>query len=350
MFKFKQMVTAAALVLIAGAAMASNFRAADQVYVPVAGVIAQATGSFITDMTFANLSDQSVTVSVIYTPTTDLVGTLQQPVFFNDRFTLAPRERREVENFLGESQANGGLGLTSAFGTLIFNACLAGSATACRTGQDEFGDHPDYRDIAVFSRIYFDPVDASRGTTGQALPGIPWYNYVSMRAAQSPHGNLGVVTINGFRNSGLPGQAGTQRGNVGVMNASQYSVTTLRLRLWQGAGTAPIAERDVTLQPLNHVQASLGTFFPSMPSGAAAVNLYVTIEQISSSAVSGAPATCGADGCPGFLAYGAVLDNLSADATTLEAIYQDPLSDLALSAIYGEGSAGKSVYRRIAGR
>ena len=51
----------------------------------------------------------------------------------------------------------------------------------------------------------------------------------------------------------------------------------------------------------------------------------------------------------GFLAYGASLDNLSDDPVTLEAIYVEPLDDVALGAIYGQ-SAGKPVNRRIVGR
>ena len=343
MFKVKQLVTAAAVVLVAGSAMASNFRAADQVYIPAAGHINQASGSFISDVTVSNVTSDSVTVSVIYTPTTGVTGPRAEPQYFNDRFTLAPFERREFRDFLGASAAEGGLGLGSAFGTLIFNACRA--TANCTTGQDENGFHPDYREIVVFSRIYFIP-SGGTATTGQAFPGIPWYNYISNRAATAPIGNLGMVSINGFRQTGEDGTPNTQRGNLGLMNASQYSTTTLRIRLWQGSNrTTPIDEAQITLAPLNHVQANLRNFFDALVSSSTAVNLYVTVEQISSTAEPGAPATCGSDGCPGFLAYGAVLDNETDDATTLETVYEEPLSDGALSAIYGS-SAGKPVYRR----
>jgi hypothetical protein len=344
MFKVKQLVTASALVLVASGAMASNFRAADQVYVPAAGHLNASGGTFISDVTVSNLESESVTVSVIYTPTTNLAGARQEPQYFNDRFTLQPFERKEFRDFLALPQAQGGLGLTSAFGTLIFNACRAGAS--CIDNQDENGVDPDFRNIAVTSRIYFaGPNVASAGTTGQAFPGIPWYNYASMRAAQSPSGNLGTVAIAGFRQEGFGGQANTQRGNVGVMNASQFATTQLRLRLFQAGSTTPIGERIITLAPLNHVQGNLVDVFNTLQTGPTSINLYVTVEQISSTAEPGAPATCGSDGCPGFLAYGTVLDNLSGDGTTLEAIYQEPLSDVALGAIYGS-SAGKPNYRR----
>lgn len=351
MFRIKQLVTAAAVVLVAGSALASNFRAADQVYLPVAGHINASGGTFISDVTVSNVSSDPVTVSVIYTPTTNLAGARQEPQYFNDLFTLQPFERREFLDFLFAPQAQGGLGLSSAFGTLVFNACLQGSATGCRSGQDDFGDHPDYRNIAVFSRIYFaGPNVNTAGTTGQALPGIPWYNYVSQEASNARVGNLGVVSINGFRQTGIGGQPNTQRGNVGVMNASQYSTTTLRLSLYQGANRTPLSQRDVTLAPLNHVQGSLSDIFnnPPAPVGPSALGLYVTVEQVNSIAEPGAPATC-PSGCPGFLAYGAVLDNLSGDGTTLEAIYNVALDSDVFDAIYGS-DAGKPRLRRAVRR
>ena len=355
MFRFKNVVTVAALLfLVAGSAVASNFRAADQVYIPAAGHFNASGGTFISDVTIQNLSADPVTISVIYTPSSfaDLGATRQTPQYFNDRITLAAFERRDIRDFMSSAE---GLGIAPGtgglvFGTLVFNACRTGSATACRTGQDEFGNHPDYRNIAVASRIYFaGPNAATAGTTAQFFPGIPWYNYVSMRASQAPAGNLGRVVIGGITQNG-PG-ANTFRSNIGVMNASQYSTTTLRLRLFQG--TTQLGQRDITLGPLNHVQGAVnaifGAPFGNVPTGAAAVNMHVTVEQINSTAEPGAPSTCSTDGCPGFLAYGALLDNLSSDPVTLEAIYEQPLSDDALSAIYGS-SAGKSVYRRIVRR
>src|SRR5476651_2328177 len=57
MLRLKQVSVAAAMVLISASAMASNFRAADQVYVPVAGHTAvSANPTFISDIWIANLS------------------------------------------------------------------------------------------------------------------------------------------------------------------------------------------------------------------------------------------------------------------------------------------------------
>ena len=67
MFKMKHFVVAAATVLCAAAAMASNFRVADSVYIPVAAHAAGGSGTFISDVWVQNMSGDSVTVSVIYT-------------------------------------------------------------------------------------------------------------------------------------------------------------------------------------------------------------------------------------------------------------------------------------------
>lgn len=352
MFRLSKLVTVVALLLVATGAMASNFRVADQVYIPAAGNIFASGGQFVSDVVVANMTSSPVTVSVIFTPTSSFDQQAKTPQYFNDLFSLAPMERREFRDFMSSASPNG-LGLTpgtGAFGTLIFNGCLQGSATGCRTGQDEFGAHPDYRDISVTSRIYFAGSNAATiGTTAQFFPGIPWYNYVSMRASNAPVGNLGKVVINGFALTGTGDAANTFRGNLGLMNASQFSTTTLTLRLFQGANTTPIDTSTITLAPLNHLQAGLTFFFDALQAGPNATNLWVEIEQTGSTAVAGAPTTCQPDGCPGFLAYGASLDNLSDDPVTLEAIYTEPLDDVALAAIYGQ-SGGKPVNRRIVGR
>ena len=63
MFNVKKLAVAAAM-LVAGSAFASNFRAADQVYVPVAGHAAGGSGTFISDVFLSNLSTDPVTVTV----------------------------------------------------------------------------------------------------------------------------------------------------------------------------------------------------------------------------------------------------------------------------------------------
>ncbi len=340
MFRLKQLGIVALLVLCAAGAMANEFRGGDQIYVPVAGKVAGASGTFISDVWVANLSIDSVpvTVSVIYIPT----GPNQTPQYFNDLFTLQPSERKEFIDFMTTARPNG-LGLASAFGVLIFNGCRQGQD--CVTTQDADGFSIHYRDIAVGSRIYAIPPNTTLPqnppTTGQYVGGIPWYNYASSR---SPNG-LNRITIMGIRNTGGVNQAGTYRGNVGLVNASQYSTTTVVVKLFNGATRQQLgSDFTITLAPLNHTQQNVAAMFPSF-TGSTATNAYLTIEQTGNVATGDSPTTCLPDGCPGFLAYASVLDNLSSDATTLAAFYERALTGDAINAIYGS-SGGKPNMRR----
>ena len=350
MFRTKHLVVVAVVALFAVSAMASNFRAADQVYIPAAGRVATGSGTFVSDVWVQNMSQtEQVTVSVIYTQT----GGGQTPQYRNNLFTLAAGERREFVDFVGAAPPNG-LGLTSFFGTLVFNACRQGAD--CVNGTDPTtGINPNFRDIAVFSRIYSIPLGATVGqtpaapTVGQAFPGIPWYNYISSKSRTAPDGrNLSRVFITGFRNTGT-NQAGTYRSAIGLMNASQFSNTTIQITLLNGANGATLGETTVDLGPLGHVQNNISTFFPSF-TGSTATNAYVRITQIASTPTGDAAQFGCADGCPGFLAYGSLLDNITNDATTLESIYEAPLSGSALDVIYGAGSAGKPLINRAARR
>jgi len=337
MFKMKHMGVAVALILVAAGAMASNFRASDQVYVPAAGHLASASATFISDVWVANMSTDSVDVSVIYTP----IGATSSPQYADHAFTLAPSERKEFVDFFPSVLAKTALGgnASTGFGSLIFNACKLGAD--CVGTQDSNGVSPFFRPITVFSRIYSIPAGQNSPTgqpsNGQDMPGIPWYNFVSSR--QATPNSLGEVTIQGLRNNGTPGQTGTYRGNVGLLNASQYSTTTLIVNLYNGAApTTPLATANVTLGPLGFVQQNLGQMFPTLPApGPTLTDLFITVSQTNNIPTNDAPTGCATDGCPGFLAYASVLDNATNDATTLEAVYEKALTDIsgALDAIYG---------------
>jgi hypothetical protein len=342
MVNSKKMVVAAAVLLIACSAMASNFRAADQVYVPIAGHAAGSSGTFISDIFIANLNDDAATISVIFASGSG--GTQQS---FANLFTLQPRERRELVDFIAAAQPNG-LGLTgNQLGQLIFNGCQQGKDCGPAT-QDSSGVSPFFRNISVESRIYSIPPGTaltnvpSPPTTGQDFAGLPWYNFVS--ADQAANG-LDTVFITGLRNTGGTGTAGTYRGNVGLVNASQFSTTDIVVRLFNGATGAQIGSDFVqTLQPLGQIQANLGQMFPSF-TGPTATNAFVTVSQRNSVPVSGAPASCLPNGCQAFFAFGSVLDNITGDATTLEPQYGKALPDAAIAAIY-PSSSGKSNIRR----
>jgi hypothetical protein len=341
MLNFKKVAVAAVVAMSAVSAMASNFRAGDQVYVPAAGYLSGNSGTFISDVFISNLSADSVDVSVIFSQ--GPAGAQQE---FRNLLTLAPNERREIVNFVGTPVAQGGLGLAASanpFGQLIFNACKQGAD--CINTQDEFGYSINFRDISVESRIYSIPAGTTPAqnppTTGQLFSGIPWYNFVSSNAA-----NVGLhqVMITGIRNNGTNGQAGTYRANIGMTNASQFSATDIVVSLFDGKTGNKLGEYTERLQPLGHVQRNIAAMFGSF-TGAAATNAYAIVEQRNSTATSNAPANCLPEGCPAFFAYGSILDNVSGDATTLEPQYMKPLSKEALAQIYPQ-TAGKSPLRR----
>ncbi len=360
MSKLKLIAVAAIFVLCAATAMATNFRVADQVYVPAVSHIVGGSGVFLSDVFISNLSSTDVvSVSVIFcSGAAGCPGTSATTI--PNLLTLQPLERREIVDFVGLPQAQGGLGLASAFGQVVFNGCKANTSCGPDT-QDANGVSPNFRNISVESRIYSIPPGTSLSdatpppTTGQLFSGFPWYNFVSSDQAAN---GLDQVFITGLRQNGTPGQAGTYRSNIGLVNASQFSNTVLKVTLYAGNNpTVPVTvpagapagaanPYQLGLGPLGQAQPSLSNMF-----GVTGTNYFVTVQQISSAATSDAPASC-PTGCPAFFAYGSVLDNASGDATTLEPQYLKALTDTQINCIYSAGNAtpckGTAVMHRAA--
>jgi hypothetical protein len=323
MLKFGKFTLLAAMVLCAASAMASNFRGADQVYLPAAGFLQGSSGIFISDVFISNLSDEPVTVTVIFQGGPG--GGAGEEFRNIAALNLQPRERKEFVNFLNTT-----LGKQSpTFGQLIFNACRTGQDCGTATQDPLTGVSPHFRNISVESRIYSIPAGTTLAqnppTVGQAFAGLPWYSFVS-RDAQTV--GLHTVFITGLRQGSGPG---TYRSNIGLVNASQFSSTTLTLRLFQGANTSAVAQITRTLGPLGHEQQNLTALFD--PALATGQNLYITIEQTSVTPTNPSDPLCG-DGCPAFFAYGSLLDNATSDAITLEAQFAIPLDDRALTCLY----------------
>lgn len=334
MFKVKQLGVAAAIALFAGAAMASNFRAADQVYVPAAGHASSSSATFLSDVFISNLSDDSVDISVIFA--TGFPNSTQTP--FPKVLTLAPRERRELRDFVKNT-----LNLNSALGQLIFNACKAGADC---TPDPSTGLNSNYRNISVESRIYSVALNADPNTaptTGQLFSGIPWYNFVSESASGA---QLDKIFITGVRNTAQ------YRTNMGFVNASQFSTTTLTATLFSGTG-AQLAQNTFTLQPLGWVQTGVGSasLFPSFTQASTSTGAYVIVQQGGTQPTGDASANGCPAGCPAFFAYGSQLDNQTNDPTTLEPQYQQPLTNNAITCIYSPDVAacksGTTIHRAV---
>lgn len=331
----KKLGVAAALSLCALSASASNFRGADQVYVPAAGHLAGGSGTFLSDVFVSSLeTTDEVDVSIIYAPTTGLPGGIVEK---KNAFRLRAGERKELIDVFPSV-----LGIQSGLGQLIFNACLAGADCGPAT-QDADGFSPFFRSISVESRIYSIPPNTTLAqkppTTGQLFSGIPWYMFASSLQAGN---KLDKVFMTGVTQTGSVNEPGTYRSNLGLVNASQYSTTTLVATLYQNDMTAANkkGEYTTTLGPLGHIQVNVATAFP----GFTGSNAFIVVEQRNNVPTGDAPSSC-VQGCPAFLAYGSVLDNVSGDATTLEPQFFAPLSEDAIAVIFPSGS-GKSGNRR----
>jgi len=344
MLKFQKLVVAAAISLFAFSAMASNFRAADQVYVPNSGHTGGASGTFISDVFISNLSSDPVTISIIFS---GLFNGTSQTQVFNDKFNLAANERKEFVDFFANQ-----LGSTNAFGQLIFNACRQGAN--CAANQDPTtGISPDFRPISVETRIYAIPPGTTLAqnppTVGQLFAGIPWYNFAS---SEAPAG-FNKIFITGIRNTGQG--PGTYRTNIGLVNASQFSNTTLKVSLYAGNNpSTPLATYQETFAPLGFHQQSLSAMFPTIAAGATATNLFAVVEQTSSTPVAEAPIGCLPSGCPAFLAYGSALDNQTSDPTTLEPQFTGQLTDIQIGCIFNpdqytcaQKTGGKPLHRAV---
>ncbi|HYK00768.1 MAG TPA: hypothetical protein VE974_03370 [Thermoanaerobaculia bacterium] len=334
----KKLTIAAAMTLCAAGAYASNFRGGDQVYIPAAAHFQGAAGTFISDVYISNLDDEPVTVTVIYMA----LGSSPTPgqpagTEFKDIIQLRAFERKAFPDFF-----RSGLNLQGdRFGQLIFNACRQGQNCGPET-QDEEGYSIHFRPISVESRVYQVLNGRPNETTGQLFTGYPWYSFVSELQSNV---ELDKVFITGIENTGTVGQPGTFRTNIGVTNASEYSSTTIVLRLYQETLANFKQEKQIQLPPLGSTQAGLGDLFPGVALG---TNYFVTVEQRDSQPYPGieVPETC-ERGCPAFLAYGSVLDNVTGDATTLEPQFMKELSEAVLEELYPPAAGKKPIRRAI---
>jgi len=306
--------------------MASNFRAADQVYLPAAGHLAGASGTFISDVFISNLSGDTVSVSVIYA-----AGQGGTQVQFPNVITLGPNERQEILDIFPNK-----LNLATGFGQLIFNGCKQGGncdVNSCPNGATT-GVCPDFRDISVESRSirYLQSTNpALAPTTGQLFSGIPWYNFVSLTPLQS------ASTRSSSPDSATPAAPapqGTYRGNIGLRErVAVFDDDPARQALQRPQWYA--ARQHVPADPLGlsaMCSRASGAMFGAF-TGATATERIRAVEQTGTSA-TGEAARTAARTAARRSSRMIGLDNSSGDATTLEPQYLKPLTSAAINCIY----------------
>jgi hypothetical protein len=319
----KLVVFAVALLAITSSALASNFRAADTIYLPSAGKVASGAIEFVTDAYITNHTNNSVVVSVGFGISGENNGSLSSNLV--DLATpLAPGERRLVADITGTLFPD----KPDKLGFLVFFACkVGGDCSDC-------GDNSaDCSLISVESRIYSrEPGNAAVETKGQLFPGYPWYAFVSRLDASF---NLDTVSIIGLRNEGERFVNGF-RSNIGLLNASQDYEVTLVVTAYNGDGSLAGAA-DVVLPPLGHRQQNIAALIPGFTTDNNTG--YVVVSHKSERFISGCE-----ECSPGFFAFGSVLDNIGDDATTLESIYTEQLD---LTCVYGQKVDRRPVRRPV---
>lgn len=315
---------AIAVLAVASIASASNFRAADIVYLPSAGKVASGSLVFATDVYITNLTTSKVVVSVGFGETGTAANNATLPQNLKTLATsLAPGERRLVADITGTlfPEKDGKLGF------LVFFACKeGGTCTDCDLNP------ADCSLISVEGRIYSFPVgNPAGGTKGQLFFGYPWYSFVSPNDASL---SLDKVFIVGLRNEGVRPTSG-YRTNFGILNASQDYTGQVKVSVFTGTGTL-VGEKTYTLGPLGHFQGNILDAAPAFTTNNSIG--YAVIQQTGSTLVPDGCAAC----APGFFVFGSVLDNITDDPTTLESVYTQQLD---LRCVYGSKADRRPVRR-----
>jgi hypothetical protein len=311
-------IASALILLVAAGATASNFRAADLVYVPNAGKLAGGGGAFFynTDVWISNPNSTPATVWVAFAPQgQNNAGAPAAAVKLPT--DLAANERREINDIIGTLFPSE----VGKLGHLVFFGYRQGVNSA-----DCSATPTDCRAISVLARVYAQ--DGTK-TYGMTVAGIPWYNYVSPSALDS---RLREVFVTGIREQGSIGVSGF-RTNIGVINASGTQPAQLRITLYRSDGTS-VGTVTQTLEPLGMVQRPLATggnpLFPGFTGTG-----WVRVEQVDTGAQDLA-----------FLAYGTLNDNQTGDITWLESQYSMPWDEAMAQCIYGAKPPRRPVRRQ----
>jgi hypothetical protein len=315
-------------VLTAAAPAGAQFLAADLLYVPgVAHTDGEEGSQWRSDLYITNVEqDADVDIAIVYIRT-GLVSNSQE---FVDRSTWVGGTDGEgfgqVDPALANIPPGGTVVLKDPIGTFWPNEQGTANFGALVIFAYESGTLEDdgtrvYENVIVNSRVYTpktfyepDPDNEGeflevKGTFGQTLPGVPWYNLADPSAV-SDEGDFSFQILSGA-------QADEDfRYNVGILNASDpLTSITLVIQPFQGDGE-PILDandnpilRPVTMPPSSHVQYNnaMSTLF-GLDDVPADTTLDVSF--VSWSSANSMPVV-------GMTVYGTMIDNKTNDSTAI---------------------------------
>jgi len=332
----KGLQTALLTMLTMGAGTAAaQFMAADLLYLPAAThTPGEGTSLWRSDVYITNVeADFAIDVALVYLPT----GLVSNTSRFEDRSTwLGGREDDGfgfIDPALADIPPGGTVVLEDPIGE-YFNADggIANSGAiivfAYEAGTLEDDGTRVLKNAIVNSRVYtpftFYLPDSDnegefieeRGTFGQTLPGVAWYNLADPSAI-SEDGNFSFLILSGAT------EDRKFRYNLGVLNASDpLSTVTILIQPFQGDGEPFLDENDteiirtVIMPPLAQVQYNnvMSTLF-----GIDKAPPDTTIEVRVVAWASGS-----ADPIIGMTTYGTMIDNRTNDPTAILPLFAFP--------------------------
>ncbi len=260
------------LSMMAAGPVLAGFGAADLIYIPVASHSPGAVGSFWrTDLVITNVEDVAIDVAIAYLPS----GLVSNSFVFATRDTwLGGREDDEfglINEELADIPPNGTVVLRDVVGEYWVTILGAnGNGALVITAYEADTLEPDgtrvYKNAIANARIYndatiwiVDPDDPEAfievpGEYGQAMPGVPWYNFADGGAVGDTY-DLSYEELTGGE------EGGGLRYNIGVVNSSDpLTSLTIRFQPYQPNGDPYLDEDEeeirtiLTMPPASQVQ------------------------------------------------------------------------------------------------
>ncbi len=332
----KGLQTALLTMLTMGAGTAAaQFMAADLIYLPgVTHTPGEGTSRWRSDVYITNVeADITIDVALVYLPT----GLVSNTFRFEDRSTWLGGREDDGFGFIDPALADIPPGGTvviedpigeyfDADGAVANSGAIVIFAYEANTLEDD-GTRV-LKNAIVNSRVYtpftfFLPdsdnegeFTEERGTFGQTLPGVAWYNLADPSAI-SEDGDFSFLILSGAI------EDKNFRYNLGVLNASDpLSTITIVIQPFQGDGEPFLDENDndifrtVIMPPLAHIQYNnvMSTLF-GIDEAPPDTTIDVTVV---------AWASGSADPIIGMTTYGTMIDDRTNDSTAILPLFAVP--------------------------